>query len=328
MTVLITGSSGHLGEALARTCEAQGRAWRGIDVRADDYTHAVGSITDCDFVREAMCGVETVFHTATLHKPHIVTHTRQAFVDVNISGTLTLLEAAVAAAVRAFVFTSTTSTFGYAMHPAPGGPAVWVDETLSPIPKNIYGITKLAAEEMCALIARKHHLGCIILRVSRFFPEDDDQASVRTQFSNDNVKVIELLNRRADLADMVSAHFCAAQKAPTLGFDRFVISAPSPFSHDDLTALRTDAAAVIEDYHPCKDVMADREWSLPQTLDRVYSSARAQAHLDWVPRYTFGAALDALRRDQSPFSDVSRAVGAKGYHEEMFDDGPFPVEPD
>lgn len=53
-----------------------------------------------------------MLHTATLHKPHVSTHTRQAFVDTNISGTLNLLEEAVEQNVGAFVFTSTTSTFG------------------------------------------------------------------------------------------------------------------------------------------------------------------------------------------------------------------------
>ncbi|MEO0320331.1 MAG: NAD(P)-dependent oxidoreductase [Pseudomonadota bacterium] len=328
MAILITGSSGHLGEALARTCEAASRPWRGIDLEAGTHTHMAGSITDPAFVREAMVGVETVFHTATLHKPHVVTHTRQDFVDVNISGTLTLLEAAVAAGVGAFVFTSTTSTFGFAMRPEPDGPAIWVDEALTPIPKNIYGITKLAAEALCALVHQKHKLPCIVLRVSRFFPEEDDQASARDQFSTENLKVIELLNRRADIADMVSAHFCAAEKASALGFNRYVVSAPSPFSSQDLTDLRTDAAAVIERYHPCKDVMIERGWHLPATLDRVYISARAQADLNWVPRYTFAAAIDALRDNRSPFSDLSRAVGSKGYHQETFDDGPFPVELD
>ena len=48
-----------------------------------------------------MRGVTAVLHAATLHKPHVATHARQAFVDVNVTGTLNLLEAAVANGVRA-----------------------------------------------------------------------------------------------------------------------------------------------------------------------------------------------------------------------------------
>ena len=67
-----------------------------------------------------MAGVDAVVHTATLHKPHVATHTRQDFVDTNITGTLNLLEEAVAAGVSSFVFTSTTSAFGASADAARG----------------------------------------------------------------------------------------------------------------------------------------------------------------------------------------------------------------
>src|SRR4051794_16702551 len=108
MRVLVTGSAGHLGEAMMRTL---GDRAIGVDVLASPYTTVVGSITDPGVVARCMEGVTAVIHAATLHKPHVATHARQAFVDVNISGTLVLLEAAVRARVAAFVFTSTTSTF-------------------------------------------------------------------------------------------------------------------------------------------------------------------------------------------------------------------------
>ena len=81
-----------------------------------------------------MAGVTAVIHSATLHKPHVATHSRQAFVDANIAGTLTLLEAALAAGVSAFVYTSTTSAFGSALSPAPGQPAAWITEDVAPVP--------------------------------------------------------------------------------------------------------------------------------------------------------------------------------------------------
>jgi nucleoside-diphosphate-sugar epimerase len=92
VTLLVTGSSGHLGEALVRTLKAQRREAAGIDNRAGAFTHRVGTITDRDFVRHCMKGVDTVLHTAALHKPHVLTHSRRDFVDVNITGTLNLLE--------------------------------------------------------------------------------------------------------------------------------------------------------------------------------------------------------------------------------------------
>ena len=105
-----------------------------------------------------MAGVHTVLHAATLHKPHVATHSRQEFVDTNITGTLNLLEEAVAAGVQAFVFTSTTSVFGDALIPPAGAPAAWITEDVTPVPKNIYGVTKAAAEDLCQLFHRNHGL--------------------------------------------------------------------------------------------------------------------------------------------------------------------------
>ena len=176
MRILVTGSSGHLGEALMRTLRADG-----ADVSASTCRVAVhdvvGSITDRDLVRRCDGRVDAVLHAATLHKPHVATHSRQAFVDTNVTGTLNLLEEAVAAGVARFVFTSTTSAFGRALDPPPGAPAAWITEDVAPVPRNIYGVTKTAAEDLCELFHRLHGLPCIVLRTSRFFPEEDDRAT-------------------------------------------------------------------------------------------------------------------------------------------------------
>ena len=211
MTVLVTGSSGHLGEALMRTLQAQRREAIGIDVLPGAFTHHVGSIADRAFVRRCMKGVTTVLHAATLHKPHVATHSRQDFVDVNISGTLNLLEEAAAAGVTAFVYTSTTSVFGDALVPPPGEPAAWITEDVTAVPKNIYGVTKAAAEDLCQLFARNHSLRAIVLRTSRFFPEEDDNRAIREAYTDANIKTNEFLYRRVDIEDVVSAHLLAAR---------------------------------------------------------------------------------------------------------------------
>ena len=158
MTILVTGSAGHLGEAILRTLRARGSTVHGVDLKKSEFTDAVGSITDPDFVRRQMAGVSAIIHTATLHKPHVATHSKQDFVDTNVTGTLNLLEAAVAADVTSFVFTSTTSAFGSQLRPEAGQAAVWVTEDLPPVPKNIYGTTKLMAENLCELFFRERGL--------------------------------------------------------------------------------------------------------------------------------------------------------------------------
>lgn len=168
--ILVTGSAGHLGEGLMRTLRTEGRAARGMDRRPSAFTDIVGSISDPGTVAGAMVGVRVVLHTATLHKPHVETHTARDFIDTNVTGTLMLLEAATRAGVQAFVFTSTTSAFGSALRPDPDKPAAWVTETVSAVPRNIYGVTKTAAEDLAELAHRRDGLPVIILRTSRFFP--------------------------------------------------------------------------------------------------------------------------------------------------------------
>src|SRR3954463_5179356 len=240
MRILITGSSGHLGEALMRTL---GGDRVGLDVLASPYTQIVGSIADRDVVRRAVAGMDAILHTATLHKPHVGSHGRAEFVDTNVTGTLNLLEEAVAAGVGRFVFTSTTSAFGRALVPPPGAPAAWITEDVVPVPRNVYGVTKRAAEDVCELVHRDHGLPCLILRTSRFFPEADDRDDVRDAYDDANLKVNELLYRRADIEDVVSAHVCALRS--DVGFGRYIVSATTPFTRADLQELRDDAPSVV-----------------------------------------------------------------------------------
>jgi nucleoside-diphosphate-sugar epimerase len=329
VTFLVTGSSGHLGEALVRTLQAQGREVIGIDIRSGAFTHQVGSITDRNFVRSVMTDVTAVLHAATLHKPHVATHSRQAFVDTNITGTLNLLEEASAAKVPAFVYTSTTSVFGDALVPPPGEPAAWITEDVAPVPKNIYGVTKAAAEDLCRLFARNHALPTIVLRVSRFFPEEDDDAGVRASRSDANIKVNEFLYRRVDIEDVVEAHIAAALHAPAAGFAKYIISATSPFARDDMVELRCHAPRVVRRYVPdYEQEYARRGWSVFEGIDRVYVNEKARAELGWRPRHDFGALLARLKTDEDIASPLARAIGRKGYHDQAFGNRPYPVDAD
>lgn len=326
MSILVTGSAGHLGEGLMRRLRAQSRDAVGIDIKASAFTGQVGSIADRGFVRRAMQGVSAVVHTATLHKPHVATHRYQDFVDTNVTGTLVLLEEAVAAGVESFVFTSTTSAFGAALKPVPGGPATWITEAVTPVPKNIYGTTKIAAEGLCELFHRKHELPVLVLRTSRFFPEDDDDASVRDVYAPANVQANELLYRRADIEDIVDAHLRAVERAPALGFGRYIVSATAPFGRDDLLALRQDAAAVVERLFPdCRELYAAKGWRLFPQLDRVYVNELARRDLGWEPRYGFAYVLDCLRAGMDFRSALAHEVGVKGYHDRVFEGMPYPV---
>ena len=315
--ILVTGSSGHLGEALVRRLREDSHEVVGLDVLESGSTDVVGSISDRACVRTCVSGADAVLHSATLHKPHVQSHERADFVQTNVIGTLHLLEEAVAAGVSRFVFTSTTSAFGRALSPAGGAPAAWITEDVAPVPRNIYGATKAAAEDLCELIWRDHGMPCLILRTSRFFPEPDDRDEVRSAYEDMNIKVNELLYRRVDLEDVVGAHQLALERAPEIGFGRYVISATTPFTPEDLTAIRTDLPAVVQRVCPGYEVLyAERGWKMFPSIERVYVNERARRELGWSPRYDFAHAVGSLSEGADPRSALAREIGAKGYHAE------------
>jgi UDP-glucose 4-epimerase len=313
---LVTGSAGHLGEALMRSLRAEGREVVGVDLLESPFTDVVGSIADRELVRRSLDGVSAVLHAATLHKPHVDSHSRQQFVDTNVTGTLNLLEEAVARDVESLVFTSTTSAFGRALVPPPGAPAAWVTEDVVPVPRNIYGVTKTAAEDLCRLVHQDHRLPCLILRTSRFFPEEDDRDEVRAAYPDHNLKANEYLYRRVDLEDVVSAHMLALERAPAIGFGNYIVSATTPFAREDLAELRTDAPSVVRRLFPdYPEKYQQRGWTMFPSIERVYVNSSAREELGWAPRYDFRHELDSLAAGEDPRSPLARAVGAKGYHD-------------
>jgi len=299
----------------------------GIDLLESPFTTHVGSIADPDFVRRCTDGVDYVLHTATLHKPHVATHSRSAFVDTNVSGTLNVLEAALECGVSGVVFTSTTSVFGNALRPPRDQPAAWVTEDVEPVPKNIYGVTKRAAEDLCELFHRSRGLPVLVLRTSRFFPEEDDNAELRRRYDDLNLKANEYLHRRVDLADVVEAHRLAAERTPEIGFGRYIISATTPFEPDQCSRLRRDAPGVVASLFPdYEEEYRRRGWKMLPGIDRIYVNRRAREELGWRPRFDFRHVLDRLQSGRAMFSPLAREVGSKGYHSQSFEDGPYPVE--
>lgn len=313
MHVLLTGSSGWLGGFLAPRLRAAGHLVTGLDIAAGPDTDVVGSVADRAVVDAAFArGVDAVVHGGALHKPDIARYPRQVFVDVNVTGTLNLLEAAVAAGCTRFVFTSTTSLMiSHAIRAGTGDAAVWIDETLSPlIPRNIYGVTKLAAERLCRLVYDEDELPVIILRTARFFPEEDD---THRSLTGENMKANELLHRRLTVEDAAHAHLAALERAPGVGFGTYIVSAPTPFERSDAAALKHDARAVIARYFPdAVALYAARGWTLPTTIDRVYDAALIERDLGFRCSTEFATVLDALRTGRaSPVAHDAHYVSPK-----------------
>ena len=129
------------------------------------------------------------------------------------------------------------------------------------------------------------------------------------------------------MEDAVRAHLLAVNRAPAIGFGRYIISATTPFLPEDLPALRADAERVVRLRVPDYEAEYKRRgWKMFPSIDRVYVNERARNELGWQPKYDFRFVVGRLKADEDPRSPLARAVASKGYHSLVFDKGPYPVD--
>ncbi len=317
MKLLLTGSSGWLGRFLAPKLAAIGHEVVGLDVAVGDHTDEIGSVADRKLIDKLFSdhAIEAVIHAGALHKPDIVRYPNSAFVDVNVTGTLNLLEAAVQAGHDRFIFTSTTSLMISETVRAgrDGGAeqAFWLDEEFGPLkPRNIYGVTKISAEHLCRLYHKLHGINVAVLRTGRFFPEDDDTLATP---SGPNLKANEFLNRRLTVEDAADAHIAALDGISDLGFETFILSAPTPFAREDCRQLILDAPSVITRYFPEAAALYEQKgWVLPDHIDRIYDAGKAERLLGFRAKTDFTSILYALAEDRAlPFQHDPSYISPK-----------------
>lgn len=279
MKILITGASGRLGSVTVDHLRSLGHEIIGIDLIEHPSTDELIDILDLDAIERITKGVDAIVHTAALHGKHYdLNYSREAFVDVNIKGTLNLLSAAIKNGVKKFIYTSTTSIYGTSMNNETQ--AVWVDEALIEEPRDIYDITKQCCEQLCKDFFYKEGLEAIVLRVARFLPETE------------NLTINHRLYRGLDERDGAEAIRLSLEHT-FKQFDIFNISSGSPFGKEDLSTLKFSPFEVIIKYHPeAEEIYKKRGWTFPNTIDRVYSSDKARAIFGYRPKYTFDFLLN------------------------------------
>ncbi len=293
MRVLVTGSGGRIGRNIYIQLMSQFHV-EGLDTQPCSTVDHLGDIRDSNLLRVALRGVDVVVHTAALHAPHVGNRTEDEFFDINVYATEVIANIAVEQGVSHIIFTSTTALYGSAS--TPDGKACWITERTTPLPKTIYHKSKLEAEHRLEKISKTTGLPITVLQISRCFPEPADMMAIYR------------LNRGIDARDVASAHVCAIKVRPS-GFNRYIISADSPFHTNDSEQLYLQADKVITKHaQDLAQEFATRGWCLPTSLDRVYDSSLAQKELNWFPKYGYRevcAQLDAFVAEVLPTSNTS-----------------------
>src|SRR5215217_1218202 len=179
--VLVTGGAGFIGSHLVTRLIEQGETVRvfdnfstgireNLDTLGDRAILVEGDLRDQDAVSHAVDGAHVIFHQAALSSVQLSIEDPHTTLEVNVTGTLNVLEAARDAGCRRVVFASSASVYG----DAPGLPKT---EMMTPRPLSPYAISKLAGEHLCAIFTRLHGLETVALRYFNVFGPGQNPSS-------------------------------------------------------------------------------------------------------------------------------------------------------
>ncbi|MEO8666560.1 MAG: SDR family oxidoreductase [Ignavibacteria bacterium] len=193
--ILVTGGAGFIGSNIVGELLTRGYSVKVLDNFSsgkrenlksfeNDIELIEGDIRSYHIVQEAVKGVEIVLHQAAL--PSVPRSIKDPITsnDVNVNGTLNILEASVAAKVRKVVYASSSSVYG-------DNPDLPKKETMIPNPLSPYAVSKLAGEKYCSVFSRIYGLETIALRYFNVFGPKQDPSS---QYSAVIPKFIEAIN--------------------------------------------------------------------------------------------------------------------------------------
>ncbi len=178
MRVLVTGGAGFIGSHLVEHFQGQAEV-RVLDNLRSGFLHNLdgfqcelvrGSILERDRVREAMKGVDYVFHLAAMISVPESMQKPIECAEINTTGTLVVLEEAERAGVKKLVLSSSAAIYG-------DNPVTPKLETMLPEPKSPYAITKLDGEYYCRMFTSEGRLQTACLRYFNVFGPRQDPKS-------------------------------------------------------------------------------------------------------------------------------------------------------
>ena len=298
--VLVTGADGFIGSHLVEGLLEKGydvkafamynsfNTWGWLDTLAkeklDEIEVFCGDIRDPNGVREAMKGVDGVFHLAALIAIPFSYHSPDSYVDTNIKGTLNVLQAARESELKRILITSTSEVYGTAKY-------VPIDEKHPFQGQSPYSATKIGADRLAESFYRSFNLPVSIVRpFNTYGPRQSARAVIPTIISQllsgkEEIKLGSLTPTRDFnyVKDTVAGFIAIAESEKTVG-EEINIATQKEISIGEL------AQVIIEQINPGARVICDEDRLRPakSEVNRLLgSNEKIRKLTDWVPKYTF-----------------------------------------
>ncbi len=167
LKIVVTGGAGFLGTHLCRALDQAGHTIKVIDLKENPvYPTIIADVRDQAKMEEELQGVDLVFHLASLIEAGESVEKPQKYVDYNITGSVSVLEAMRKNNVPTFIFSSSAAVYGEPLE-------VPIKEDDRTIPINPYGMTKLAMEGLLSSYVAAHGMNGVALRYFNLYgPEE------------------------------------------------------------------------------------------------------------------------------------------------------------
>jgi NAD dependent epimerase/dehydratase len=304
LKILITGADGfigsHLTEALVNSgfdvrafvCYNSFNSNGWLDTVSNDIKEKIdffpGDIRDPNGVREAMKGIDIVFHLAALIAIPFSYHSPDSYIDTNVKGTLNIIQAARDNKVKRVLVTSTSEVYGTAQF-------VPITELHPKQPQSPYSASKIGADAIADSFYRSFDLPITIVRpFNTFGPRQSARAVIPTIISQllngaQEIKLGDITPTRDLLfvKDTVNGFLKIAQCDELIGHE-VNIATQSEISVGDL------AQQLINQINPSAKIITDTIRLRPEKSEvfRLFgSNEKLKSFTDWSHKYTLAEGL-------------------------------------
>lgn len=298
--VLVTGADGFIGSHLVESLLEKGyevkaftmynsfNTWGWLDTLPKDKLGQIeifsGDVRDPNGVREALKGMDGIFHLAALIAIPFSYHSPDSYVDTNIKGTLNVLQAARELETERIMVTSTSEVYGTAQY-------VPIDEKHPFQGQSPYSATKIGADRLAESFYRSFNLPVSIVRpFNTYGPRQSARAVIPTIITQllsgkEEIKLGSLTPTRDFnyVKDTAAGFIAIAESDRTIG-EEINIATQQEISIGEL------AGEIINQINPKARIICDEQRLRPEKseVNRLLgSNDKIKSLTDWLPQYTF-----------------------------------------